>query len=133
MSKRPALVLALAGAALIGCGSDDDSNDSKFKGDKADVAAVIDKLGDSARDGDGDTICNDLFTSNLRISIRRASHQSCPDEVTEKIVDKDTEYEIQDLSLVGERATARVKDQKDRKSELLLERAGGTWRIARIG
>ena len=60
MSRRPALLLALAGAALLGCGSDDSP---KFEGEKADVAAVIDNLGKSARAGDGAAICNDLFTA----------------------------------------------------------------------
>ena len=133
MSKPPALFLALAAAALIGCGSDDDSDSSDFKGEEADVAAVIERLGDSARAGDGDTICNDLFTSNLRISIRRASGQPCPDEVTENIVDEDTKYAIEDLAVEGRRSTARVRDQKDRKSALLLEQVRGEWRIARIG
>jgi hypothetical protein len=130
MSRRPALLLALAGAALLGCGSDDSP---KFEGEKADVAAVIDNLGEAARDGDGAAICNDLFTSNLRISVARASRQSCASEVTEKIVSKDTKFEIEDVSVVGARATARVKDQKDRTSALLLEKSGDEWRIARIG
>jgi hypothetical protein len=133
MSKRPALLLALAAAALIGCGSDDDPGSSDFEGEEAEVAAVIDRLSDSARQGDGDTICNDLFTSNLRISIRRASGQPCSDEVTENIVDDDTKYTTEDVTVEGARATARVKDQKDRMTALLLEQVGGEWRIARIG
>ena len=63
----------------------------------------------------------------------RASRRSCASEVTEKIVSKETKYEIEDVSVVGARATARVKDQKDRTSALLLEKSGGAWRIARIG
>jgi hypothetical protein len=131
MSRRPLLLLALSGAALLGCGSDESK--PKFEGEKADVAAVIDKLGQAARDGDGATVCNDLFTSNLRISVRRASHRPCADEVTQNIVSKDTKYTVEDVSVIGANATAHVKDQEDRKSALLLQKSGNTWRIARIG
>ena len=133
MRSRPLICIALGAAALTGCGSDHGSNGSKYDGQKAEVAAVIDSLGNAARDGAGTRICQDIFTSNLRISVTRAAHQPCADEVTQNVFNKETKYAVEDLSVIGDQATARVKDQKDRTSVLLLQKAGGRWRIARIG
>jgi hypothetical protein len=128
-----AMSCLLAAGVIAACGGDgDESNADKYSGEKAKVAAVIDQLGEAARDGDGDRICDKLFDSNLKISVRRASKRSCAQEVVDKTFDEDTRYDVESVGLAGDRANVRVKDQKDRSSLLLLLREGGSWRIGRI-
>ena len=122
----------LIAAALAACGGGSNSNADKYSGEKAKVATVIDELGKAARSGDGRRICDQLFDANLRISVRRASKHACAQEVVDKIFDQKTSYDVQSLGLSGNTANVRVKDQKGRKSLLLLLRESGSWRIARI-
>jgi hypothetical protein len=134
MGRRLAWIPVLAAAAIVGaCGS---SGKEPFaSGDSAHdrVAAVIADLGRSARGRDGDRICQTLFTSNLRISIARASHRTCPREVGANIFDSRTSFHVQSIQVDGQTATASVKDQDGRVSHLVLRSDGDTWRIARIG
>ena len=134
---RRATVLVIASSLATGmaaaCGSDEDStNASKYEGEKAKVAAVVDELGEASRNGDGARVCRELFTRNLAISVKRAARRPCADEVTTKVFDEDADFEVQDLSVIDNRATARVEDQKKRKSVLYLAKERGRWRIARI-
>jgi hypothetical protein len=133
--RKPAaaLCLLLIVGTVAACGDNgSNSNADSYSGEKTKVATVIDQLGDAARDGDGDRICNELFDSNLKISVTRASNRPCSQEVVDKTFDEKTRYDVQSLGLSGDRAQARVKDQKGRRSLLLLLREGGSWRIARI-
>ena len=125
------LTAAIAATCLVACGGDK-SNADKYSGEKAKVARVVDELGAAARNGDGDRICRDLFTKNLRISIARASKRACPAEVTQKVFDRNTKYDLQDLVVQGNQATADVKDQKNRKAILLFLKEAGQWRIAKV-
>ena len=96
------------------------------------MAAVVDELESAAQDADGGSICIDLFTTNLAISVAKASGGSCADEVVENIFQDDASFEIEDLALRGRSATVRVKDQDDRESVLLMVKSGPNWRIAKV-
>jgi hypothetical protein len=122
----------LIALTLGSCGGDSKSNAGTYSGEKAKVATVVDELGKAARDGDGRRICNQLFDSNLRISVTRASKHSCAQEVVDSVFDDKADYDIQSLGVSGSTAHVRVKDQKGRRSLLLLLRESGSWRIARI-
>ena len=132
MSWPATLGTFLALALLGGCGGDD-SNEDRYDGEKARVAKVIDELSAAAREGDGQTICSELFTRNLAISVARASKQPCAAEVTENVFAEEAAYAVQDLGLTGRQAVVRVTDEKDRRSTLLLQKEKGRWLIARVG
>ena len=136
MGTRMAAALAAGAMAVAGCGGgDDEPNAKRFDGEEKQVAAVVDRLSEAARRGDAKTICEDLITRNLQISVRTAAGTSCAQEFTENIASEDTRYEIDDITLQqgGRSATASVTDQDDRKSDLVLQRERDGWRIARIG
>jgi hypothetical protein len=135
MTIRFPFIAAVACAAALGAcgGGDDDTNESRFEGEEAEVAAVIDRLTTAAREEDAKTICEDLITENLQISIRRAAGTSCAAEVGENIFAEDAEFRAEDIAVTEDTATAEVVDQHEQRSNLLFERDGESWRIARIG
>jgi len=133
-TKLLSFAVLLSAVAIAGCGSDDKSSPAAGDSDSDKVAAVIEDLGTSARDGDGDRICTELFTSNLRISVARASGTTCPKEVSANLFSADTTFDVTDIEINGDTATAKVVDQRDRASDLVLfSQDDGSWRIARIG
>lgn len=137
-SIRRAATLAalLAATAASACGGGDDggekSNAERFDGDEKEVAAVIDRLGEAAREGDTKTICEDLVTIQLQTSVRQASGSSCAEEFRKNLVTDNTSFEVKSVEVEGRQATAVVVDQKDRESTLSFSRVDGDWRIASI-
>jgi hypothetical protein len=97
------------------------------------VRAVIARLGEAARAGKGATICRDLFTENLAISVARASRATCAAEVGENVFARDARYDVRSVRVQGVNASAKTVDQDGRPADLLLQRVDGAWRIARIG
>ena len=116
-------------AGLLGaCGDDDDGAAT----DETAVAVVVKELETAARDGDGARICDDLFTENLRISVQRASKQACADEVKENVASETASFEVSNVKVNGDNATAQLADEKGVRSDVLFQREDGGWRIARI-
>ena len=130
---RGTLAVVACAGVLASCGGDEGENEEKFDGDKAEVAKVVDELGEAARNKDAKKICEDLLTENLQVSIRRAAGTSCAQEVGENIFSEDTEFRAEKVEVKGDTATAEVVDQRDQRSNLVFERDGDRWRIARIG
>ena len=129
-------VLAAIGAALVvaGCGGGGDgSNASRYSGEKAKAARVIDELEAASRAADGNRICKQLFTRNLAISVTKASKRQCATEVTSQLFADDADFKVEDIAVAGKQASLRVKDQEDRVSLLVLLKQRGRWRIGRIG
>lgn len=129
MCAAAAVTCALVG----GCGGETGENEGQFEGEQAKVAKVVDELQAAGRAGDGDRICDDLFTENLRISVSRASKRACAEEVVSNIGGKETAFEVSGIKIEGGNATAELVDQEDRVSSVLFQREGDRWRIARIG
>jgi hypothetical protein len=128
-----AVAAVVAGAlAVAGCGGDDAKTADDYEGEEKAVAAVVDRLGESARSGDVETICEDLITEALQASVREAAGTSCAQEFQENIVTEETRYDIDEIELRGNEAIASVTDQEDRKSQLFLGKQADGWRIARI-
>ena len=117
--------MLLAGIVSGGCGDD---KMSPAETSKDQVTAVITSLGESARDGDGAKICNELFTSNLKISVAKASKKTCAREVGDNIFSSETSFDVKSVKVDGDTATATVTDQKDRTSDLVLFNESGGWR-----
>jgi len=120
------LAVALCAGLLAGCG-DDDSDSSEGQ-----ITAVVMELQDASRAGDGARICDQLFTENLAISVKRASKQECADEVAENVASDDAEFKIESLEVNGNNANGQLVDQRGQRSAVLFQREGDSWRIARI-
>ena len=132
-TKRIVYALALSATVVaIGCGGDDDdvnNNADNYEGTEAEVAQVIDDLGNAGRDGDGTKICEDIFTADLVKSIERGAGQSCESEVDDNLEQDEYELEIDSLEVDGDSATVGTTDQKDRSALLRLQRIDGAWRV----
>jgi|SRR5829696_7066863 len=120
------LAVALCAGLLAGCG-DDDSDSSEGQ-----ITAVVMELQDASRAGNGARICDQLFTENLAISVKRASKQECADEVAENVASDDAEFKIESLEVNGNNANGQLVDQRGQRSAVLFQREGDSWRIARI-
>jgi hypothetical protein len=127
-ARTSAAALALCCAAfLAACGGDD-----KGSNDEVDVAAVVAELQSASKAGDGQKICDQLFTKNLAISVQRASGKSCGEEVSDNVANEDASYRIENLEVNGDNANAQLIDQNDQRSDVLFQREDGGWRIGRI-
>jgi hypothetical protein len=135
MKKRliiPSLfVLATLGAGVAHL-ADGDAGTSRFSGESKRVAQVVDRLAEASRDGDGDRVCKDLFTANLRISVTRASGASCAEQVTKSIGSEDAAFDIRTLRTKGPSARVVVLDDQRRASAIYLQRSKSGWRIAAV-
>ena len=131
MSVKRAIAGTVLTMAVAGCGGDEKASD-RFEGEEAEVAAVVDRLGEAARSGDVATICEDLVTVALQRSVRQAAGTSCGQEFEENVVADDAKFEVESVEVNDDEATAVVVDQDDRKSTLFLGVENGEWRIARI-
>jgi len=133
MQKCVAGMATVAIAVSLGaCGDDNDDGSGGFKGEEKKVAVVVDYLSAASRSGDGERICNELFTRNLSTSVAKTSKKSCPDEITKKLFDEDARYNIDDIAVTGNKATVRVTDQVNRESVLQMVNENGAWKIAKI-
>ena len=121
-------------AIAAGCGDDDDVNNNadNYDGTEAEVANVVDDFANAGRDGDGTTICEDIFATQLADNIERESGQSCPTEVEDNLPEDDYELEIDTLAVDGDAATVAVTDQDDNSSVLHIEKVDDAWRIASV-
>ncbi len=132
---RLAYRAALAGTILaIGCGGGDDGNGEAgdYSGEEAEVAAVIDRLAEAGRAGDGQRVCDEVFALPLARNIERESGQSCADEVEENVPEGEYELTIDRLELEDDAARVTVTDQADNQSAMHLVRTDDEWRVLRV-
>jgi hypothetical protein len=129
-----AVVVVVAVVLLIAGGGDDDVNNNadRYEGTEAEVATVIDDFANAGRDGDGEKICDEIFTAQLASNIEREAGQSCPTEVEENLPEDEYELEVDTLEVDGDNATVAVTDQDDNTSVLHISKVDAIWRIARV-
>jgi hypothetical protein len=131
--KRVGLVLLLACAAGAGCGADDEgANAKRFDGDSKDVAAVVDRLQEYARESDGPKICSDLMTPQLVDLVASSFDTSCEKRVNEQLGDEATTITIRRLRVEGPLASATVTEQNRNVTGMAFVKRDGEWRISRI-
>ena len=133
--KRFTSLFALSAAVVaIGCGGDDDVNNNadNYDGTDAEVASVVDDFANAGRDGDGEKVCDEIFTENLAKNIEQEAGQSCATEVEDNLPEGDYEITIDSLEVEDDTATVGVTDQDDNASVLHIQRADGDWRVARV-
>ena len=126
------MVLLLALAAGAGCGGDDGPNAKRFDGDSKDVAAVVDRLQEYARDSDGPKICSDLMTPQLAQFVASSFDTSCEKRVSQQLGDDATTITIRRLRVDGPLASATVTEQNRNVTGMAFVKRDGEWRISRI-
>ena len=130
MRRPPLIALLLAALALPGCtAADQHASAGSFEGAERDVAQVIDDL-KAARDPE--EVCSRLFTDAFAKSLEADGHD-CVDEVQATIRDTaNTDMDVDDVTVTGDRATAKVSQDKA-TATFELERSGDTWQISSLG
>ena len=130
--KRTGVALLLASIGMAGCGGDDGANEKRFDGDPKEVAAVVDRLQEYAREGDGPKICSELMTPQLARFIAASFETSCETRVEEQLGDDATTITIRRLRVDGPLASATVTEESDNVTGMAFVKLDGEWRISRI-
>ena len=120
-----AVVLATRGGA-------DGANAKRFDGESSDVAAVVDRLQDYARAGDGSRICSDLMTEQLARFVATSFDTSCEARVSEQLGGKGATITVERLRVDGPLASATVSEQNRNITGMAFVKRDGEWRISRI-
>jgi len=126
----PLIALLLAVLALSGCTTaNQNASAGSFKGAEKDVAQVVDDLKASR---DPEEICSRIFTDAFAKSLEADGHD-CVDEVQATIRDTaNTDMDVDDVTVSGDRATAKVS-QGDDTATFELEKSGNSWQISSLG
>jgi hypothetical protein len=132
--RRRFLLLPVLAAVLAGCGTT--SSATNFSGAEQGVAEQLEALQSAGESGDGDEVCGQLLSAELRTAMR-AGGQSCADQVEEAIADADDfDLEVVRVQVQGDSATAEVTariDGAERRRTMELVRERGGWRISSLG
>jgi hypothetical protein len=125
------LVVAVAVAVVLvtrGAGDDAGSTDAIA------VRQVLTDLESATREGDGERICNQIFTPMLANLVTSSSASgSCATEVKSKLFAPDAQIEVQSVNVTDEsNATAIVKEANGNTSTVFLVRQSGVWRIRSV-
>jgi hypothetical protein len=135
MRRFTSLLALSATVVAIGCGGDDDdanNNADDYDGTDAEVASLVDDFANAGRDGDGDQVCDEIFTEELAGNVEQEAGQSCASEVEDNLPEDDYELTVDSLEVDDDTATVGVTDQDDNESVLHVERVDGDWRVARV-
>ena len=124
---RHLLVAAIAATVLAGCGGSDSGSD-----DEGAVREVIAELTTASRAGDGDKICNELFSPLLNKSIADASKRPCAREVSDKLFSEKAEFDVKEVEVNDAQASATVTDQFNKTSVLTLVKQEEKWLISGV-
>jgi len=101
--------------------------------DQRGILATIDGLQTASRTGDGQTICDKLFTPELVRSVAKSAKRSCAAEVRQKLSAPNAEISVgRRIDVAGDRGMAIIREQNGRVSKLSLLKQQGRWRIARV-
>jgi hypothetical protein len=125
------LVAVAVAVVLVTRGAGDDDAGSK---DAVAVRQVLTDLETASREGDGERICNQIFTPKLANLVTSSSTSgSCATEVKSKLFAPDAQIEIQSVNVTDEsNATAIVKEANGNTSTVFLVRQSGVWRIRSV-
>jgi hypothetical protein len=127
--------MTVAALALGGCGAaTTSSSSSKFSGEQAQVAKVVDQLSSAGRSKDAAKICNDLLAPALVAQISSAG-ADCESEMKKAIEDADDyDLEVQSVKITGNKAQAQVRQGKHGQvATFSFDRENGGWRATSLG
>lgn len=123
----------VAVAALTIAELEKSNRDTRFTGDKAEIARVADRLERAFADDRGDEACADLLTVRFAAQVARGAGQSCPAYVDDAVGSGQYQADIRvrTVTIRGDTATAKVSEGDDPQT-WTLRREQGTWRIDAI-
>jgi hypothetical protein len=130
-ASRSVLAAFAAVIAITGCGGSAAESGEADVAEENAVRFVLADLQAASRDGDGDRICNEIFTPALADSVTSASHTgSCAKEVEEELFTPQARIVVQDVEIdTPTEATATVTEQNGNTSEISLIEQSGEWRV----
>lgn len=103
------LIVALA-AVAAGCGTPPSSAED-FTGQEREVAEVVEDIQRAGERNEADRICGDFLTERLEDGLGERG-SDCTAELEKAIEDADSfELEVQDVTVQGTTATARVRGE----------------------
>jgi hypothetical protein len=126
----------LIAGGLCGCGAASSSS-SRFQGEQARVASVVDLLSSAATAHDTGKICTKVLAPAVSAKLTSAGG-SCSSVVGKQLDTVDTfNVTVKSVTVNGSSAAARVtstSNGKDHTDTLnLVKQPDGTWRIASLG
>lgn len=137
---RPARFLVTAALALgvAGCGAqaaEDSSTD--FRGDERLVAQAVEDLQEAAQGNEAKRLCDEVLARALVQRFNAAGGQDgCAGAVEDAVRDADSfELTVEDVTVTGQRATARVKAEagdRDETDTIELVREGDRWKVSAL-
>jgi hypothetical protein len=133
--SAPVVLLATLALALGGCGAaSTSSSSSKFKGEQAAVAKVVDQLSSAGRSKDAAKICSDILSPSLVAQIK-ADGADCQAEMKKTIEDADDyDLEVLSVSVNDHQAQAKVRQGKNGQvATFSFDKENGGWRATSLG
>lgn len=134
-ARRLMAATAMLGAvAIAGCGGSDDKKQDPKAADEAKIRTVLRQLQEASVAGDGNRICNQIFTPKLADSVTKASETgSCANEVKRNLFSPTTKLTVQTVNVAdAANATATVKEANGKTSNVFFVRQSGIWRIRSV-
>ena len=125
------LIAVVVAVALVARGS---GSDDTAASDQDAVRQVMTDLQTAARAGDGERICNQIFTPKLSNAITKSSASgSCAAEVKANLFSPQTTIDIENVDVPDEsNATVTVKEANGNTSTVFLVKQSGRWRIRSV-
>lgn len=134
--RRAFLAVPVIALLVSGCGTAQETSDTKFKdSDQQQVAKVVDELSTAAARGNTEKICNDILASQLKTEIKNAG-SDCVTEIDRVIKDaSDYDLDVTDVKVTGSSATATVQQGEDTKNTATFSfvKEKGAWRASALG
>jgi hypothetical protein len=132
--RRTVFAAALLALVLSACGAAPASQESRFTGDKAQIAKLVDDLAAAGTKHDADKICTQILAKQLVDELKSAGG-NCVSEMNRAITDaSDYDLQVDDVKVTGTTATAKVRQGKSKKTatfSFVKEKAG--WRASALG
>jgi uncharacterized low-complexity protein len=124
--------ILVSALALGGCTTSTTSSSSsskKFTGAQADVATAVSDLQKAAQRKDGAKICSELLAKSAVDEL--GGPAKCPDEINKATTDSDEfSLEVQDVTVNGDQATAKVRQGKTGKTKVVrFVKEGNSWKL----
>jgi hypothetical protein len=125
------LIAVVVAAVLVGRGLGSEDNATS---DQDAIRQVMTDLQTASREGEGERICDQIFTPKLSDSITGSSTSgSCAAEVKAKLFSPSTTIEIENVNVTDEsNATVTVKEANGNTSTVFLVKQSGRWRIRSV-